>query len=83
MTTLASTNEKGNLIIRNRRHLIPANEKFIVKHDYENIIEPSETTSRKSVVPPRTDISSNTVASSVRTMSGSIIRKSKRYLEER
>ena len=30
-------NEKGNLIIRNRRYLIPANEKSIVKHDYDNI----------------------------------------------
>ena len=37
-------NEKGNLIVRNHRHLIPTNEKFIVKHDYENIIEPSQIT---------------------------------------
>ena len=37
-------NKKGNLIVRNDRHLIPRNEKFIVKHDYENIIEPSEIT---------------------------------------
>ena len=37
-------NEKGSLIIRNRRYLIPTNEKFIVKHDYDNIIEPSEKT---------------------------------------
>ena len=29
-------NEKGNLIIRNRCHLIPTNEEFIVKHDYDN-----------------------------------------------
>ena len=40
-------NKKGNLTIRNRRHLIPTNEKFIVKHDYDNIIQPSETTSQK------------------------------------
>ena len=59
-------NKNGNLIIRNRGHLIPKNEKFIVKHDYENIIEPSETTSRKTVVPPRTDIPSNVAAPSVR-----------------
>ena len=36
--------EKGNLIIRNRCHLIPTSKKFIIKHDYDNIIEPSETT---------------------------------------
>ena len=43
-------NEKGNLVIRNRRNLILTNEKLIVKHDYDNIIEPSETLSRKTVV---------------------------------
>ena len=74
-------NEKGNLIIRKDCHLIPTNEKFIVKHDYNNIIEPSETTSGKTVVQARTDISSNITAPPVRTKSGGIIRKSKRYLE--
>ena len=74
-------NEKGNLIIKNRLHLIQINEKCIVKHDYENIIEPSETT-QKNVVPPRTDIPSNIAALLVRTKSGRIIRKLKRYLEE-
>ena len=52
--------ENGNLMI-NRCHLIPTNEKFIFKHDYEYIIEPSETASRKTVVPPKTDIPSNIV----------------------
>ena len=66
-------NEKGNLIITNRRHLIPTNETFIVKHDYENIIEPSETTSRKTVVPQRTYVPSNIAAPSVRTKSGRIL----------
>ena len=37
--------EKDNLIIKNRHHLITTNEKFIVNHDYDDIIEPSETTS--------------------------------------
>ena len=35
----------GNLIIRNRRHLIPTNEKFNDKHNYQNITEPNEATS--------------------------------------
>ena len=43
-------NEKGNLILRNRRHLIPTSEKLIVKHDFDNIIEPNETLSQKTVV---------------------------------
>ena len=40
-------NEKGNLIIRNHYHLIATNKKFIFKHYYESIIEPSKTTSQK------------------------------------
>ena len=75
-------NEKGNLIIRNRRHLIPTNERFIVKHGYDNIIGPSETTSQKTVVQARTDIPSNITAPPIKRKSGRIIRKPKRYLEE-
>ena len=75
-------NKKGNLIIRNCRNLIPTNEKSIVKHDYDNIIEPSETTSRQTVVQARTDLPSSITAPPVRTKSGRIIRKPKRYLEE-
>ena len=75
-------NEKGNLIIRNCRHLIPTNEKFIVKHDYDNIIEPSETTSQKTLVQTKTDIPSNITTPPVRTKSGHISKKPKRYFEE-
>ena len=70
------------MIIRNPHQLIHTNEKFIVKHDYENIIEPSKTISQGTVTTPRTDIPSNIAAPSVRTKSGCIIRKSKMYLEE-
>ena len=72
----------SNLIIRNRRHLIPTNEKFIVKHDYENIIEARETTSQKIILQARIDIPSNITTASVRTKFGSIIKKPKRYLEK-
>ena len=75
-------NKNVNLIIRNRRHLIPTNMKFSVKHYYENVIEPNETPSRKTVAPARTDILSNIVAPSVRTKSERITRKPKMYLEE-
>ena len=30
--------EKGNLIIRNRRYLIPTNENLIFKHYYDNTV---------------------------------------------
>ena len=75
-------NEKGNLIIRNHLHLIPTNEKFIVKHDYDNIIEPSETTSQKTFVQTKTDIPSIITTTPIRTKSGRIIKKPKRYLGE-
>ena len=74
-------NEKGNLIIRNRHHLIPTKEKFIVKHDYDNI-EPSKTTSQKIFVQTKTNIPSNITTPLVRTKSRHIIKKPKRYLEE-
>lgn len=51
-------------MFRNYRYLIPSNEKFNIKHDYENIIEPTETPSRKTVMSQRIDISSNIVAPS-------------------
>ena len=74
-------NEKGNLIIRNCCQLIPANEKFIVKHDYDNTMELSKTTLQKTVVQARTDITSN-IAQPVRTKSKHIIKKPKRYLKK-
>ena len=75
-------NEKGNLIIRNRRHLIPTNEKFIVKHDYDNIIEARETTSQKTILQARIGVPSNITTASIRIKLGSIIKKPKKYLEE-
>ena len=75
-------NEKGNLIIRNHLHLIPTSEKFIVKHDYDNIIEPSETTSQKTFVQTKTDIPSIITTPPIRTKSGRIIKKPKRYFGE-
>ena len=65
-------NGKGNLITRNRHHLIPTNEKVIVRLNYDNITEPNETTSQKNVVPARTDIPSNITTPPVRTKSGRI-----------
>ena len=75
-------NEKCNLTIRKRCHLIQTNKKFIVKQDYEIIKETAETPSRETVVPPRTNILSNVVAPSVRTNSGLIIGNLKRCLKE-
>ena len=70
------SNKKSNLTIGNYHHLIPKNEKLIVKHDYDNIIEPSETTLQKTQIP------SNITTPPVRTKPRSIIKKPKRYLVE-
>ena len=75
-------NKMGNLIIKNLRHLIATNEKFTVKYDYENMIEPSEITSQKTDVPTTTGITSNIVASSVRATSGRIIKNPKGEMEK-
>ena len=60
--------------------LVSLSKSTIVNHDYD-IIEPSETTSWKTMVQARTDIPSNITPPSVRTKSGRIIRKLKRYVE--
>ena len=75
-------NERGNLINRTRRHLISTNEKFIVKHNYDDIIEPRETAPQKTLVQTKSDIPSNSTTPPVRTKSGRISKKQKKYLEE-
>ena len=42
-------NEKGNILTRNRRHLIPSKEKFTPKYTYENIVPPDAITIPQSV----------------------------------
>ena len=43
-------NDTGNLIIKSHHHLILTDKKFIIKHNYDNIIESSKTTSQKTIV---------------------------------
>ena len=43
-------NEKGNVVCRNRRHLILCHDKFNIQHDYD-VIEPSHL---PHAVPPHT-----------------------------
>ena len=45
--------ENGNVMIRNRKHLIPTNKKFMEKFSYDNII-PSTTKLSENIVPPQT-----------------------------
>ena len=82
-------------MIRNRRHLIPTNEKFIEKFSYDNIIPPT-TKSPESIVPPQTANSPKLVTSSTTitlskpialnetkvTRSGRVSKKPNKYIEQ-
>ena len=88
-------NEDGNVMIRNRRHLIPTNEKFTEKFSYDNII-PTTTRSPESVAPPQTVNSPKRITSSTTinpskpiapngtkvTRSGRVLKKPNRYIEQ-
>ena len=88
-------NENGNVMIRNRRHLIPTNEKFTEKFSYDNIIPPT-TKSPESIAPLQTANSPKPVTSSTTinpskpiapnetkvTRSGRVSKKRNRYIQQ-
>ena len=88
-------NEDGNVMITNRRHLIPTNEKFTEKFSYGNII-PTTTRSPESVTPPQTVNSPKLITSSTTinpskpiapngikvTRSGRVSKKPNRFIEQ-
>ena len=88
-------NENGNVMIRNRRHLIPTNKKLTKKFNYDNII-PTTTKLLESVATLQTANSSKPVTSSTtinpskpivpnRTKvnrSGCVSKKPNRYIEQ-
>ena len=43
-------NERRNILARHHRHLIPTNEKFNIKHDYNNAIPASNTSTHLSLM---------------------------------
>ena len=43
-------NERGNILSRNRRHLIPTTEKFNIKYDYDNAIPVSNTSTHPNLM---------------------------------
>ena len=65
--------------MRNRRHLLPTIKKFNIKHDYDNVIPVSNTSTHPNLMsdnqhekPPPKDI--------YRTKSGRIVKKPKQYI---
>ena len=43
-------NERGNILTRNCRHLLPTTKKFNIKHDYHNAIPVSNTSTRPNLM---------------------------------
>ena len=69
-------NQRGNILARNRRHLIPTTEKFNIKHDYDNATPVSNTSTHLNLMidNQHEDVS--------RTKSKHIVQKSKLYIDE-
>ena len=75
-------NERGDILARNRRHLIPTTEKFNIKNDYNNAIPVGNTSTHPNLMidnqhekPKLEDV--------YRTNSGRIVKKPKQYKAER
>ena len=78
-------NEKGNTVIRNRLHLIPTDENFEFRFEYEDILlkdQPSLPTELPEPGTPSKPMSTPISQNPVKTRSGRVIRKPTRYVEE-
>ena len=74
-------NKRGNTLARNHRHLIPTTEKFNIKHNYDNAIPVSNTSTHSNLVIDNLH-EKPTLKDVYRTKSGRIVKKSKRYIDE-
>ena len=70
-------NERGNILARNRRHLIPTTEKFNIKHDYGNAIPVSSTSTQPNLMIDNQHEKAK-LEDVYRTKSGRIVKKPKR-----
>ena len=73
-------NERGNILARNRRHLIPTTEKFNIKHDCDNAIPVSNTSTHPNLMIDNHEKPS--LEDVYRTKSGRRVKKPKRYIDE-
>ena len=73
--------QEGNILARNRRHLIPTTEKFNIKHDYDNAIPVSNTSTHANLMTDNQH-EKPTLEDVYRTKSGRIVKKPKRYIDE-
>ena len=70
-------NERGNILARNRRHLIPTTKKFNIKHDYGNAIPVSSTSTQPNLMIDNQHEKAK-LEDVYRTKSGRIVKKPKR-----
>ena len=73
--------ERGNILARNRRHLISTTEKFNIKHDYDNAVPVSNTFTCPDLMIDNQH-EKLTLEDVYRTKSGRTVKKPKRYIDE-
>ena len=74
-------NERGNILARNCRHLIPTTEKFNIKHDDDNSMPVSNTSTHRNLMTDNQH-EKPTLEDVHITKSGYIVKKPKRYIDE-
>ena len=74
-------NEWGNILARNCRYLIPTTKKFNIRHDYDNAIPVSNTSTHPYLMIDNQH-EKRTLDYAYRTKSGRIVKKPKRYIDE-
>ena len=74
-------NERGNILARNHCHLIPTAEKFSIKHDSDNSIPVSNTSTHPNLMIDNQH-EKPTLKDVYRTKSGHIVKKPKWYIDE-
>ena len=74
-------NKRGNILARNRHHLISRTRKFNIKHDYDNAIPLSNTFTHPNLM-IYNQHENPTLGDVYRTKSGCIVKKPKRYIDE-
>ena len=74
-------NKRGNILVRNRCHLIPTTEKFNIDHDYGNAIPVCNTYNHPNLMIDNQH-EKPTLEDVYRTKSGRIVQKLKPYIDE-
>ena len=74
-------NKRRNILARNRCHLIPTTKKFNIKHDYNNAIPVSNTSTHPNLMNDNQH-EKPTFKDVYRTKSGRIAKKPKQYIDE-